>query len=1161
MALKPVKLDDKFDLSKSHAFMTGTQAIVRLTLMQAARDKAAGLNTAGYVTGYRGSPVGGLDQQFLKSAKYTTPYNVKFEPGINEDLAATAIWGAQQAEMRGEGRYDGVFSIWYGKGPGVDRTGDVFRHANAAGSSKHGGVLALMGDDHGAESSTVPHQSEFAMMDAMIPVLHPAGVQEILDYGIYGLAMSRYSGCWVGLKCVHDNIESAGIVDGSVDRVKINLPKDFDIPEDGLNIRPSDDRFEQERRLHTHKRFAAVAFARANRLDRIIMSGGKAPKIGIVSTGKSYLDVRQALDDLGIDELASSRLGLRLLKIAMVWPLDPVIVHEFAKGLDLVLVVEEKRSLIETQMREELCNDVKAPMVIGKRDEAGKPLFPAYGTLEPNQIAIAIAERLLKKRKSKPVEEKLGMIKASMGNASNSPNLAERIPYFCSGCPHNSSTVLPDAARGYAGIGCHWMVQYIPERNTEGATHMGGEGANWVGEANFSTRKHVFQNLGDGTYNHSGLMAIRAACASGVSMTYKILFNDAVAMTGGQAHEGGLLVPQIANQVRAEGVERIAIVTDEPDKYPSNAGFPEHVTIHHRSELQTVQKEMMEIEGVSTIIYDQTCAAEKRRRRKRGTFPDPNRRVFINELVCEGCGDCGVQSNCVAIAPKETEFGRKRQIDQSACNKDFSCLKGFCPSFVTIEGGELVKGVSSKVDADATPFPVLPAPQLVALDRPWAMMITGIGGTGVVTIGHLIGMAANLDGRGVAMIDMAGLSQKNGAVVTHLKLAKSQEDIASIRIAAGGADVLLGCDIVTSASERILSGASRERTSAIVNSYEVMPAQFTRDADFILPGSQMQVQIEARTKRHAAEFVDATRIATALMGDSIASNLFTLGYAWQKGLVPVSEEAINRAIELNGVAIKMNQQAFLWGRRAAHDLSAVEAVISAGQKLEAPRAKTLDDEINRRVEFLTAYQNAAYASRYRDLVDKVRTREASVAKGSEKLGHAVARYLFKLMAYKDEYEVARLYSDGTFARSVASRFKGQYEIRHHLAPPLFSRRDPETGHLLKREYGPWMMQAFSLLAKFKGLRGTAFDPFGRSEERRTERQLIVDYCTTVETLLAGLKPANLELAADIASVPEHIRGYGHVKDRQLAEARTRQAGLLDAFKAGKTRAPVFLAAE
>jgi indolepyruvate ferredoxin oxidoreductase len=692
-----VSLDDKYDLGKHRVLLTGTQAIVRLALMQRARDAAEGLRTAGYVTGYRGSPLGGLDQQFMRAAKVIKANDIVFQPAINEDLAATALWGAQQAEMRGEGAYDGVFGMWYGKGPGVDRSGDVFRHANTAGTSRHGGVLALLGDDHGAESSTVPHQSEFALVDAMMPVLHPAGVQEILDYGIYGLALSRFAGLWVGIKCVHDNVESTAVVDGAPDRVTIDYPADFEMPPGGLNIRPADDRFDQERRLHIHKRFAAVAFARANRLDKIVLSGGSSPRIGVVSTGKSYLDVRQALDELGIDEVAAARLGLRLLKVAMVWPLEPEIVREFASGLDLIIVVEEKRSLIEVQIREYLCNEKSSPLVIGKADEAGNHLFPAYGTLEPNQIALALGERLLEDGSApKELVERLAAIRTMLANLSNAPDLATRSPYFCAGCPHNSSTVVPQGGRGYAGIGCHWMVQFIPERLTEGATHMGGEGANWIGEAPFSKRRHVFQNLGDGTYNHSGILALRAAVASGVNITYKILYNDAVAMTGGQSHDGSLSVPAIAAQARAEGVERIAVVSDEPDKYPSNAGFPPHVTFHHRDDLQALQGELMAFDGVSVIIYDQTCAAEKRRRRKRGTYPDPARRVFINELVCEGCGDCGVQSNCVAIAPVETPFGRKRQIDQSMCNKDYSCLKGFCPSFVTVEGAEVSRGVESR---------------------------------------------------------------------------------------------------------------------------------------------------------------------------------------------------------------------------------------------------------------------------------------------------------------------------------------------------------------------------------------------------------------------------------------------------------------------------------
>jgi indolepyruvate ferredoxin oxidoreductase len=993
----------------------------------------------------------------------------------------------------------------------------------------------------------------------MMPVLHPAGVQEIIDYGLYGLAMSRFSGLWVGIKCVHDNVESTAVVDGSLNRIRIEYPA-FDMPPGGLNIRPADDRFDQERRLHVHKRFAAVAFARANRLDSIVLSGGASPRIGVVSTGKSYLDVRQALDELGIDEVEAARLGLRLLKIAMVWPLDPEIVREFAKDLDLVIVVEEKRALIETQIRDLLCNEKSAPLVIGKTDEAGEHLFPAYGTLEPNQIALALGQRLLQHRPAPQLAERLDAIGATMASLSNAPDLAVRTPYFCAGCPHNSSTVLPKGGRGYAGIGCHWMVQFIPERLTEGATHMGGEGANWIGEAPFSKRKHVFQNLGDGTYNHSGVLALRAAVASGVNMTYKILFNDAVAMTGGQAHEGGLTVPAIANQARAEGIERIAVVSDQPEKYPPNTGFPPRVTIHHRDDIQELQNEMMGVPGVSLIIYDQTCAAEKRRRRKRGTFPDPNKRVFINELVCEGCGDCGVKSNCVAIAPVETPFGRKRQIDQSVCNKDYSCLKGFCPSFVTVEGAEVKRGVETPVLPGAgAVFPALPEPEQPPLDRPWAMLITGIGGTGVVTVGQILGMAAHIEGKGAGIIDMAGLSQKNGAVVTHIKIAARPEDIASIRVTAGGADVLLGCDIVTSASEHNLESASRERTHAVVNDHEAMPAAFTQDPDFRLPTEEMRLKIAARTRPDAAEFVNATKLATALMGDSIAANLFTTGFAWQRGLIPLSAESICRAIELNGVAVKMNTDAFLWGRRAAHDLNAVEAIL--GPSSRAPVTETLDEIIERRSEFLTGYQNRAYADDYRRTVEHVRKTEAAKIKGSTALTEAVARYLFKLMAYKDEYEVARLYTDGRFTQALAKTFKGDAKLTFHLAPPILARLDPVTGEPRKRKFGPWIFPVFKLLARLKGLRGTPFDIFGRTTERRRERRLIVEYRQTVDDLLASLTADNHGLAVEIASLPEHIRGFGHVKDRHLEEVAAREASLREAYRTGAAKAPHPLAAE
>ncbi len=1151
MTLKDVSLGDKFDLGKDRVLISGVQALVRLTMMQKVRDKNEGLNTAGYVTGYRGSPLGGVDQQFWKAKQVLESYDVKFEPGLNEDLAATALWGSQQAELRGDGAYDGVFGMWYGKGPGVDRTGDAFRHANTAGSSKHGGVLVLLGDDPTAESSTIPHQSEFAMMDAMIPVLHPAGVQEILDYGQLGIALSRYSGCWVGLKCVHDNIESTAIVDARVERIKIKYPKRFKMPEGGLNIRAWEDRHEAEVRMHTHKRFAAVAFARTNNIDKIVLRGGPKPKMGILTTGKSYLDTRQALDQLGIDEVKAAKQGIRLLKVGMVWPLDPEIIEEFAKDLDYIMVVEEKRSLLETQVREQLYGRKTSPVIVGKKDEAGNPLFQAHGALNPNQIAIALGDRLTRLKPNKAIDEKVAALKNARRRVRNSGDITTRIPYFCAGCPHNSSTIIPEGGRGYAGIGCHWMAQYVPDRKTQGATHMGGEGANWIGEAPFSTRDHVFQNLGDGTYNHSGVLALRAAIAAGVNITYKILYNDAVAMTGGQTHEGGLTVPMIAQQVVAEGVKRLVVVSDEPEKYGSNSGLPAYTTVHHRSELNAVQKELMEIKGVTALIYDQTCAAEKRRRRKRGTFPNPNRRVFINDLVCEGCGDCGVKSNCVAIAPLETEFGRKRKIDQSACNKDFSCLNGFCPSFVTVEGGQLRRGTGGIKQGVPDVFEVVPDPALPGLSSPWSALITGIGGTGVVTVGQILGMAAHMEGKGVGIIDMAGLSQKNGAVVTHMKIAASPDDIPTIRISEGGADVMIGCDLVTTAAEENLNAANRSRTRAIVNAQETMPAQFTHLPDFDLAGDSLKVAIEARVKKGGAAFLDATRIATALLGDSIAANLFTLGAAYQSGMIPVSAEAINKAIALNGIAIEMNQQAFLWGRRAIHNLAAVEKLIAPAKVPAETFADTLDDIVKVRSRFLSAYQNADYAARYEALVEKIRERENTVMPGETELAKTVARGLFKLMAIKDEYEVARLYTDGTFEQKIAQNFEGDFKLNYHLAPPLFAKRDPDTGHLIKRSFGSWMRRAFSILAAFKGVRGTAFDPFGYTSERRGERALLANYEELLHDIGDKLNRNRYSIAITLAGLPQTIRGFGHVKHTAIEAYEVEKKRLFDQFEKGK----------
>ena len=1009
--------------------------------------------------------------------------------------------------------------------------GDVCRPVNLARNSPHGGVLAIAGDDHSGESSTVVHASDYALSDAMIPVLAPAGVQEIIDYGLMGFALSRYAGVWVGLKCVHDTVESAAVVEAGPERADTIVPRDHALPAGGLSIRPSDDRHEQERRLYTHKMPAVAAFARANRLNRVVLDGGASPRLGIVASGKAYLDVRQALDDLGIDAAGAARLGIRLLKIGMVWPLEPDIVRAFAQGLGTVMVVEEKRPLIETQIKDILYAEQSRPAVIGKQDEQGGTLFAAHGVIEPGTIAMAIAARIADRATADCAADL-----AQARSAGNQAAALARVPYFCAGCPHNSSTVLPEGARGYAGIGCHWLAQFVPGRKTEGATHMGGEGANWVGEQPFSTRGHVFQNIGDGTYNHSGLMAIRHAVGTGTTITYKILFNDAVAMTGGQRNDGGLSVPQIAQQMRAIGVERIAVVTDEPDKYPSRAIFPERTSVHHRSELQAVQTEMMAVKGTSVIIYDQTCAAEKRRRRKRGAMAEPERRVIINELVCEGCGDCSVQSNCVAVQPVDTEFGRKRRIDQSSCNKDFSCLKGFCPSFVTVEGGAPAKGGRSAVPPPASP---LAEPSLPALSRPWNILITGIGGTGVVTIGHILGMAAFIEGKGAALIDMVGISQKNGAVVTHLKIAAKPGDIASVRVARGSADLILGCDLVTSASAPILATAARGRTAAVVNSHEAMPAQFIHNPDLDVEGGALTLKIGAAVKSGALHAVEATAIAARLMGDAIAANLFTLGFAWQKGLVPVSRQAIEEAVRLNGVAVDLNLAAFAWGRRMAADPGAVTAATGAGDAQALP--ETLDTIVARRVAFLADYQDRAYAERYRAFVEKVRGH-------SEPLALAVARNLFKLMAYKDEYEVARLHSDGTFARQVEAQFSGPVRLTFHLAPPVLGRMDKATGRPAKTAFGPWMMTGFKVLARMKRLRGTAFDPFGRTAERRAERQLIADYRARIENLLPGLRRGNLETAIAIAALPATIRGFGPVKEASMAKAKALEVELVADFE-------------
>ncbi|SEB46993.1 indolepyruvate ferredoxin oxidoreductase [Nitratireductor aquibiodomus] len=1159
MTLHDVTLNDKFDLTKERIFVSGAQAIVRMLLMQRERDRRAGLNTAGFVSGYRGSPIGGLDQQLWKAKKQLQASNVIFQPGLNEELAATACWGSQQTEILGEGKYDGVFGVWYGKGPGVDRSGDVFRHANHAGSSKHGGVLALMGDDHTAESSTVANASEFAFVDAMIPILNPAGVQELIDYGLYGYALSRFAGTWTAIKCVKDNIESTAAVDVSLERLNIVTPE-FEMPPGGLNIRNEINMLGQEARLYDFKRAAAAAFVQANNLNRIIYSGGSKAKIGIVTLGKSYLDTRQALDDLGIDEARANQLGIRLFKVACPWPFDVEHMREFARGLDMVIVVEEKRSLIEVQLRENLYGTANQPEIIGKVDEKGGRLFAPTAALDPNEIAIAIGERILRIiGPSEEIAAHVSRLRQFQAMLADTQDVSGRTPYFCSGCPHNTSTNVPEGSIAGGGIGCHFMATWM-DRSNVGFTAMGGEGAQFIGQAPFSSREHFFQNLGDGTYNHSGSMAIRFARASGANITYKILYNDAVAMTGGQPHEGDLTVDMIADQVRAEGVQRIAVVSDEPEKYAGAVNFPQGTTINHRDDLDQVQRELREVKGVSVLLYDQTCAAEKRRRRKRGTFPDPDKRVFINELVCEGCGDCGVKSNCVSVQPQETEFGRKRRIDQSSCNKDFSCVNGFCPSFVTVHGAKLKKAKGATGAND--PLEGVPEPKLYDLARGWSAVVDGIGGTGVVTIGAIVGMAAHLEGKGAGIIDMAGLAQKGGAVFTHLRVAGTPEDIHAIRVSAGEADLVLGCDLVVSGAKKVLAAAREGHTLFMANTAEVMPGDFARSADFSLPTERLKKAIRAAVGEDRAHFFDATRTASVLFGNSVGANMLMLGMAYQLGGLPVSAEAIEKAIGLNGQAVSMNVSAFRWGRRAAHDADFVSRLVakSSNGDVRQPVSQTLDEVIDRRATFLASYQNQAYAERYRSRIARLRSKEEKAVPGSTTVTEAAARNLFKLMAIKDEYEVARLYTDGSFRRQLNAEFESFDRLEFHLAPPVLGRRDA-AGHPRKSSFGPWMMSAFRLLARMRGLRGTVFDLFGRTEERRMERRLLTEYEGDLDRIEALLSPERADAAAALASVPALIRGYGHIKEANAEKAAQERARLVRRLEDGDRAGPVLKAAE
>ena len=1169
--LTTVSLDDKYTATSGAIFLSGIQALVRLPMMQRLRDQAAGLNTAGFISGYRGSPLGGLDENLWKAKKQLEAHHVQFVPGVNEDLAATAVWGSQQVDLIGPAKYDGVFAMWYGKGPGVDRCGDVFKHMNHAGTAKLGGVLLVAGDDHGAYSSTLPHQSDHLFSASMIPVLYPCNVQEYLDLGIHGWAMSRFSGCTVAFKALADTVESSASIDADPFRVEVKIPQDFIMPEGGLNARLSSIPLGQQARnqealMQDYKIYAALAYARENKLNHITIDSPNA-KLGIIASGKSYLDVLEALEELGIDEQMAADVGMRLFKVAMPWPLEPDSVREFAQGLDEILVVEEKRQIVEYQLKEQLYNwrDDVRPRVIGKFDEKGEWVAPrgewlltSKADFSVSQVARVIASRIARLI-SDPVtcdliKARLSFLDAKDAVLKKAVNTPFRPAFYCSGCPHNTSTKVPDGSLALAGIGCHVMATSIYPEMNKLTTHMGGEGAPWIGQAAFSELPHVFQNLGDGTYFHSGYLAIRAAQAAKVNITYKILYNDAVAMTGGQPVDGFITVPMMAQQVAAEGIARIALVTEDLTRYSDRSNLPAHLTLHDRKDMDAVQRELREVAGVSVLIYDQTCAAEKRRRRKKGEYPDLPKRMVINDAVCEGCGDCGVQSNCVSILPKETEFGRKRTIDQSSCNKDYSCAKGFCPSFVTVEGGNLKKtktGAGKPGETDN--FGPLPEPVLPACDAPYNILINGIGGTGVITVGALMGMAAHLEGKGASVLDMTGMSQKNGSVTSHVKIARSPAHIRAQRIATGEADLILGCDMLTAGAQDAVSKMRPGRSLAVVNLHEQPPGTFAQNADWQYPTAEVRQLIEESVGgADAADFIDATKLATALMGDSIAANLFMLGYAWQKGRIPLTEAALLRAIELNGVGIEANKKSFLWGRRAAVDVRKVTQIATPAQAIIVQMPQSLDSVIKKRVEFLTAYQNAAYADGYATLVKQVRDRENTLGLG-QKLSMAVAKSYFKLLAYKDEYEVARLYTDGRFVEQLQQQFEGNFSVKFNLAPPLFAKKDAK-GHLVKAEFGSWMWRAFKLLAKAKGLRGGTFDIFGYTEERKMERALIVEYRELLAGLLVNLTADNLATCVELASLPEKIRGFGHVKEAAVATYRQDKARLLAKLADGSKHA-------
>ncbi|WP_444923008.1 indolepyruvate ferredoxin oxidoreductase family protein [Microbulbifer sp. DLAB2-AF] len=1150
---KQISLDDRFTTLKGRVLLSGIQALVRLPIDQMRMDQARGLNTATFISGYRGSPLGGYDLQLSRAKKLLDQHNIRFQPGVNEELAATAVWGSQQVGLFDGAQVDGVCGIWYGKTPGVDRSCDAFRHANAAGSSPKGGALIVAGDDHGCKSSSYPGQSEFAFVDMHLPVLNPATVQEVLDYGHYGLELSRFSGCWVAMITLAENMDSSATVEVDPQRVQFNYPE-IERPAGGLNIRKQDNPLEQEERLWRYKRPAALAFARANKLNKVVLENSNAT-LGIVTTGKAHLDLMQAFEDMGINEEKARQLGIRILKVGMTYPLDVPGIQEFARGLDTLLVLEEKRSLMEVQLKEELYNvhlkDPNFPRILGKVDEHDQPLMPAYGELSPAIISQVLGLILDQDKLGERGRHRLMRLNAlAQRIAQQAGSNVSRLPMFCAGCPHNRSTKVPEGSRALAGIGCHYMAQWL-DRETFTFTQMGAEGVNWVGQAPFTDEKHVFVNLGDGTYFHSGVLAIRASVAAKVNITYKILFNDAVAMTGGQPHDGELAPDMICRQVLAEGVQKVVLVMDNPDKYQGALSFPSEVEIRHRDYMPAVMEELREVEGCTVIIYDQTCATELRRKRKRGLLPQAEGRPFINELVCEGCGDCVQQSSCIAVEKVSTALGDKRRVNQTGCNQDLSCINGFCPSFVTVKGGRLAKGAGVG-DILRTEAEKLPAPQLPGLDEPFNFLVTGVGGTGVVTIGALLAMAAHIEGKACSTLDQTGLAQKGGAVYSHIRFAAYPEALQAVRISDGRADALMACDLIAAGNlAACLAKLDETHSRAVVNTH-LSPTAATvlgrEDAH-----SPQAVLDTLSNAVNALDSVEAHRLTKSALGDTLAANIFMLGFAWQKGLLPLSQASLLQAIELNGVAVEGNLQGFAAGRLAAADRKALNRLL-AHDRAPVQLPKGLDEIVAHRVEHLTGYQNVELAKRYQVLVDKVKAAETLKVPGRQAVAEVVAQNYAKLLAYKDEYEVARLYTDGRFTQSLQENFNGDFVLEFNLAPPLLARFDKVLGRPRKMKFGGWMHKAFGALAKLKFLRGTALDIFGYTAERRMERSLITEYEQLVEKVVGQLNEQNHQAAIELLSYPEVIKGYGHIKEANVLEAQRQREQALSRFEnpVGKT---------